>query len=57
MHVVFVLPASISASGLHAVSGVAQEASVGGDSLPSLDLESFAPRVCLDAEEVSVPRH
>lgn len=47
---------SVSASGLHAVAGVVREARVGGLPLPSLDLDSFGPRVCLDAEEVRVPR-
>ena len=41
---------SISASGLHAVAGVVREARVGVLPLPFLDLDSFGPRVCLDAE-------
>ncbi len=53
MQVAFVLPhgeASISASGLHVV----REARAGGLPLPFLDLDSFGPRVCLDAEGVRV---
>lgn len=51
---VFILPhdeASISASGLHAAAGVVRDAR-DGRPLPFLDLESFDPRACLDAEEV-----
>lgn len=50
----FILPhdeASISASGLHAAAGVVRDAR-DGRPLPFLDLESFDPRACLDAEEV-----
>lgn len=44
--------ASTSASGLHAVACVLREARVGGLPLLFLDLDSFGPRVCLDAEEM-----
>ena len=56
MPVVFILPndeASISASGLHAAAGVVRDARDGDRPLPFLDLDSFGPRACLDAEEVS----
>lgn len=58
MQVIFFLPhgeASISASGLHAAAGVGCEAPVGGLPVPFLDLDSFGPRVCLDAVGISVP--
>lgn len=53
--VVFLLPhgkASVSASGLHVVAGVVHASAAAGLPFPFLDLDSFGPRVCLDADKV-----